>query len=227
MTPGNADTTLHPELVSPDERRLVEALRCGDEAVFVRLVHEHGALMRRVASFYVHDRAVVDEVVQETWLGVVTGIHRFEGRSTFKTWLFRVLTNVARNRAVREARSVPFSAIAADEVGGSEPSVEPDRFLPAEHRWAGHWVSTPRRFDEMPEAQLESTEALEVVRRAIDGLPQAQRAVITMRDVVGFEPEEICEALDISDGNQRVLLHRARTAVRKALERYYEEGVLA
>jgi RNA polymerase sigma-70 factor (ECF subfamily) len=205
--------------------RLVEALRRGDEEVFVRLVREHGALMRRVASFYVSDRAVVDEVVQETWLGVVTGIHRFEGRSTFRTWLFRVLTNVARNRAVRESRSMPFSSLAAEEVAGEEPSVDADRFLGADHRWAGHWASTPRRFDELPDARLESTETLHLVRAAIERLPEAQRAVITMRDMVGFEPEEVCESLGISDGNQRVLLHRARTAVRKALETHLEGSI--
>jgi RNA polymerase sigma-70 factor (ECF subfamily) len=205
--------------------RLVEALRRGDEAVFVRLVREHGALMRRVASFYVSDRAVVDEVVQETWLGVVTGIHRFEGRSTFRTWLFRVLTNVARNRAVRESRSMPFSALAAEEVAGEEPSVDAARVHGAHHRWAGHWASTPRRFDELPEARLESAETLHLVRAAIEQLPEAQRAVITMRDMVGFEPGEVCESLAISDGNQRVLLHRARTAVRKALEIHFEGGI--
>ena len=225
MTSGQTDASPIAAIASPEEMLLVEALRRGDEAVFVRLVREHGALMRRVASFYVSDRAVVDEVVQETWLGVVTGIHRFEGRSTFRTWLFRVLTNVARNRAVRESRSMPFSALAAEEVTGEEPSVDADRFLGADHRWAGHWASTPRRFDELPHARLESAETLRFVRAAIEQLPEAQRAVITMRDMVGFEPEEVCESLGISDGNQRVLLHRARTTVRKALESHLEGSI--
>ncbi|MFN0153151.1 MAG: RNA polymerase sigma factor [Gaiella sp.] len=207
---------------STDEAQLIEGLLRGDEEVFVRLVREHGALMRRVASFYVKDAAVVDEVVQETWLAVVTGIDRFEGRSTFKTWLFRVLANVARSRAATESRSVPFSALATGELAGDETSVEADRFLPVGDRWAGHWASSPQRFDTMPEERLASEETLRVARAAIEQLPEVQRAVITMRDMVGFEPEEVCEALQISDGNQRVLLHRARTQVRKALERHFD-----
>ncbi len=212
------------DVASAEEIRLVEALRRGDEEVFVSLVRQYGTLMRRVASFYVKDAAVVDEVVQETWLGVVTGIERFEGRSSFKTWLFRVLANVARNRAVKESRSVPFSSLAGNELDAEEPAVDADRFLPADDRWAGHWASAPRRFDEMPEASLESGETLRVARLAIEALPEVQRVVITMRDLVGFTPEEVCEALEISDGNQRVMLHRARTHVRKALERHFAEG---
>jgi RNA polymerase sigma-70 factor (ECF subfamily) len=224
VTEGDLRTDQTAGEASAAEIRLVEALRRGDEAVFVELVHRYGTLMRRVASFYVKDAAVIDEVVQETWLGVVTGIERFEGRSSFKTWLFRVLANVARNRAVRESRSVPFSALGGAEIDDDEPSVEADRFLPSTDRWAGHWASSPRRFEDVPEARLVSDETMRITRTAIDLLPEAQRVVITMRDVVGFTSEEVCEALELSDGNQRVLLHRARTQVRKALERYFKEG---
>jgi RNA polymerase sigma-70 factor (ECF subfamily) len=210
---------------SGEDARLVRALREGDEATFARLVTEHGPQMLRVASLYVRTRSVAEEVVQEAWLGVLKGIDRFEGRSTFKTWLFRILTNTAKTRAQQEGRSVPFSSLAADELGADEPSVDPERFLPAGDRWAGHWSSAPIRFDAIPESRLLSEETMSIVRDAIAGLPDVQRAVITLRDVVGLPPEEVCEALEVSEGNQRVLLHRARSKVRRALEGHLEEPV--
>jgi RNA polymerase sigma-70 factor, ECF subfamily len=216
------ETMLERETTAVDDARVVDALKAGDEDTFAALVREHGPTMLRVASLYVRNRAVAEEVVQETWLGVLRGIDRFEGRSTFKTWLFRILTNTATTRAVREGRTVPFSALAGDEAGEQEPSVDPDRFLPAGDRWASHWISSPLRFDALPESRLLSSETVEVARAAIDGLPDVQRAVITMRDVAGFSSEEVCEELRISEGNQRVLLHRARTKVRHALERHFE-----
>lgn len=205
-----------------EDARVVEALRAGDEQTFVRLVQEHGPTMFRVASLYVRNRAVAEEVVQEAWLGVLKGIDRFEGRSSFKTWLFRILTNTASTRAVREGRTIPFSALAGEELASEEAAVDPDRFLPQGDRWANHWVSSPLRFDELPEGRLLSSETVAVARAAIEELPGAQRAVITMRDVVGFTSEEVCEELGLTEGNQRVLLHRARTKVRLALERHLE-----
>jgi RNA polymerase sigma-70 factor, ECF subfamily len=209
---------------SREDALLVDALRRGDEAAFVELVGRYGALMLRVARLYVPTRSVAEEVVQETWLGVLRGIDRFEGRSSFKTWLLRILTNIAKTRAVREGRSVPFSALAQAELETSEPSVDPDRFFPQGERWANYWASSPPRFDELPESQLLSSETLAVAREAIDGLPDAQRTVITMRDVAGFASEDVCEVLGLSEGNQRVLLHRARTRVRRALELHFKAG---
>jgi RNA polymerase sigma-70 factor (ECF subfamily) len=209
--------------LSRSDLRLVEALRAGNEAAFVEAVRLHSPLMLRVATLYVSSRAVAEEVVQEAWLGVLTGIGRFEGRSSFKTWLFRILTNTAKTRAEREGRSVPFSSLVSAELEAGEPSVDPDRFLPEGERWASYWASTPRRFDELPEARLLSGETLEVAQTAIAGLPGAQRAVITMRDIAGFTSEDVCDALAISEGNQRVLLHRARTKVRRALEVHFDE----
>jgi len=213
---------LERDVAAAEDARIVEALRAGDERAFVMLVQEHGATMIRVASLYVRNRAVAEEVVQETWLGVLKGIDRFEGRSTLKTWLFRILTNTATTRAVREGRTIPFSALAGAELGDDEPLVDADRFLPAGDRWANHWTSSPLRFDDLPDGRLLSSETVAVARTAIEELPEVQRAVITMRDVAGFSSEEVCGELDLSEGNQRVLLHRARTKVRAALERHFE-----
>ena len=197
------------------ETSLVEALRAGDEAAFRALVREYAPAMLRVARLYVGSRAVAEEVVQEAWLGVLNGIRSFEGRSTLKTWIFRILTNIAKTRGQREGRSIPFSALAGDE---SEPAVDPDRFLGEDSRWPGHWASPPRSFG--PEEQLLSDETMRVVEGAIAELPPSQALVITMRDVEGFSAEEARNALDFSETNQRVLLHRARSKVRQALEDY-------
>jgi RNA polymerase sigma-70 factor (ECF subfamily) len=209
---------------SREDALLVDALRRGDEAAFVELVGRYGALMLRVARLYVPTRSVAEEVVQETWLGVLRGIDRFEGRSSFKTWLLRILTNIAKTRAEREGRSVPFSALAQAELETSEASVDPDRFFPQGERWANYWASSPRRFDDLPESQLLSAETFAVAREAIDGLPDAQRTVITMRDIAGFASEDVCNVLGLSEGNQRVLLHRARSRVRRALELHFKAG---
>jgi RNA polymerase sigma-70 factor, ECF subfamily len=209
---------------TPDDVRLVEALRAGDEQAFADAVRRYGGLMLRVARLYVSSRAVAEEVVQEAWLGVIAGIDRFEGRSSFKTWLFRILTNTAKTRAEREGRSVPFSSLAPAELETGEPSVDPERFLPEGERWSHYWASSPRRFDELPEARLLSAETAAVAQSAIERLPEVQRAVITMRDVAGFSSEEVCSTLEITEGNQRVLLHRARTKVRRALEQHFDES---
>jgi RNA polymerase sigma-70 factor (ECF subfamily) len=194
------------------ERGLVEALRSGDEAAFGKLVAELGPAMLRVARLYVPTAAVAEEVVQEAWLGVLRGIGRFEGRSSLRTWIFSILTNTAKTRGVREGRSVPFSAV------GDEPAVDPERFLPDDARFPGHWAAMPQKWEGAE--RLLAGETLDVVDRAIARLPQAQAIVITMRDVQGFDADEVCNALEISETNQRVLLHRARSAVRRALEEY-------
>jgi RNA polymerase sigma-70 factor, ECF subfamily len=206
------------QLVSPDEMRLIEGLRAGDEAAFIELMRRYGPSMLRVAQLYVRSRSVAEEVVQDSWLAVFNGISRFEGRSSLKTWLFRILTNTAKTRAVREGRSVPFSALGGDEEGAS--TVDPDRFMGPEQRFPGHWSIPPASWAGEPEQRLVASETLDVIRREIDKLPPAQALVITMRDVEGFSSEEVRNALDISESNQRVLLHRARTRVRRALEDY-------
>jgi RNA polymerase sigma-70 factor (ECF subfamily) len=204
--------------VEPGERRLIDGLREGDESAFVTLMRDYGPMMLRVALMYVSTRAVAEEVVQEAWIGVLNGIGRFEGRSSLKTWIFRILTNTAKTRAQREGRSVPFSALASAETDGD--AVDPERFLGDGERFAGHWGAPPRRWG--PEERLVSAEAQEVIDAAIAKLPPAQAAVITMRDVEGLDAEEVCNALDLSETNQRVLLHRARSKVRQALEEYMQ-----
>jgi RNA polymerase sigma-70 factor (ECF subfamily) len=200
-----------------EEAQLVAALRAGDEAAFRELIRMYGGGMLRLAQMYVSSRAVAEEVVQEAWLGVLKGIDRFEGRSSLKTWLFRIVANTAKTRGVREARSLPFSALADDE---GEATVSPDRFLGSGERFAGHWAVPPANWARLPEGSLLAAETMDVVRRAIDRLPPAQRSVLTLRDVEGLEADEVCNALDLTETNQRVLLHRARAKVRAALEEY-------
>jgi RNA polymerase sigma-70 factor (ECF subfamily) len=203
-----------------DDKQLIAALRRGDADAFARLVDRHSRAMLRVATGYVPSRAAAEEVVQETWIAVMRGIEGFEGRSSLKTWIFRILTNMAIRSGARERRSLPFSALAAAEDTG-EPSVAPDRFLPADHElFPGHWVIAPARWP-MPEEGLLAGETRDVIAAAIARLPVAQRTVIALRDVEGWTPEEVSEALEISAGNQRVLLHRARSRVRNAVESYY------
>ena len=197
------------------EQELIAALRAGDEAAFMELVMTHQDMMLRVASSYVRTRAVAEEVVQEAWLGVLNGIDRFEGRSSLKTWIFRILTNIAKTRAVREGRSLTFT----DLDGPQGPAVDPDRFFADDHRWAGHWSTPPASWAGLPETRLLARETIEHVRAAIARLPIRQQQVIALRDVEGWSSEEVCAALEIGEGNQRVLLHRARAAVRDALER--------
>ena len=176
--------------------------------------------MVRVAMAYVPSRAVAEEVVQEAWIAVMRGIDGFEGRSSLKTWIFRILTNVAMRGGAKERRSVPFSALARAEDSG-EPVVDPDRFLPADHElFPGHWAVMPTRWP-TPEEGLLAGEVREVIARAIEELPKAQRTVISLRDVEGWSSEEVVESLEISAGNQRVLLHRARSEVRNAIEDYF------
>jgi RNA polymerase sigma-70 factor, ECF subfamily len=199
------------------DAEIVAALRRGDEAVFADLVDAYSPGLLRMARIFVRDRAVAEEVVQETWLAVVNGIDRFGGRSSLKTWIFGILVNLAKTRAQREARSIPFSAAVAD----TDPSVDPDRFLPADHRFAGGWLMGPSEW-RRPEEELIRGEMRRAILQAINRLPDAQRAVITMRDVEGCPAEEVSEALGISDGNQRVLLHRARSKVRGAIEEHLD-----
>jgi RNA polymerase sigma-70 factor (ECF subfamily) len=203
------------------EEALVEALRQGEESAFAELISLYSPALLRLAMTYTPSRAVAEEVVQETWLGVLRGLDRFEGRSSLKTWVFKILTNIATTRAARERRSVPFSALAAREAVEGGPAVDPERFFPPDHdQWPGHWALGPTSW-QTPEEGLLSGETRELVLREIGQLPPAQRTVITLRDIEGWPSEEVCEALGVSEGNQRVLLHRARSKVRGALEQYF------
>ncbi|MFL5920328.1 MAG: RNA polymerase sigma factor [Gaiellaceae bacterium] len=201
------------------EAQLLDALRAGDEKAFAALVREYHPSLVRVARMYVSSSATAEEVAQETWLGVLNGLSRFEGRSSLRTWIFRILTNIAKTRAKRDGRTLPFSAL-QDPGRVPEPAVDADRFLDPEHpRWPGHWAAKPAAW---PEEALVAAETRGRLAEAIEALPANQRAVISLRDVEGWSSEEVRNALDLSETNQRVLLHRARSKVRAALESYLD-----
>ena len=208
-------------VASDDDPHLIELLRNGNEAAFVALIDRYSATMLHLAMFYVTAWPVAEEVVQETWMSVFEHLGHFEGRSSLKTWMFRILTNCAKTWAQREGRSIPFSSRSDTSTDHAEPAVEPDRWLPADHHWAGQWVSVKR--EEMPEERLLSQETRMCLERAIEALPPNQREIIILRDIEGWTSDEICSTLGISEGNQRVLLHRARSKVRSTLERYFQE----
>jgi RNA polymerase sigma-70 factor (ECF subfamily) len=196
---------------------LVRALRAGDEAAFVELIRAHHSVLLRVALTYVSSRADAEEVVQETWLAVLKGLQRFEGRSSLRSWIFRNASDIARTRAARDSRSRPCSTLDSSDV---EPAVDPRRFVPADHAaYAGHWARRPVAWD-TPEDRLRSRETQAVIRTALEHLPPAQRLVVTLRDVEGWSADETSEALELTAADQRVLLNRARSHVRAALERH-------
>jgi RNA polymerase sigma-70 factor (ECF subfamily) len=207
--------------VAAVEAQLLGALRAGDEGAFAALVREYHPSLVRVARIYVSTQAAAEEVAQETWLGVLNGLSRFEGRSSLRTWIFRILTNIAKTRAKRDGRTLPFSAL-QDPGRVPEAAVDADRFLDPEHpRWPGHWASKPAAW---PEDAVLAAETRERLAEAIEALPATQRAVISLRDVEGWSSEDVRNALDLSETNQRVLLHRARSKVRAALESYLEQA---
>ena len=213
---------MQPPETSSSETALVAALRRGDENAFSALVDACGPAMHRVALTFVRSSAVADDVVQEAWLGALRGLDRFEGRSTLRTWLLRIVANIARTHAVREARVVPFSALELAQEAGSEhePALPAERFQGPEERYPRRWVSFPTPWSTDPESALLSAETHKVILETIAGLPDGQRIVITLRDVEGWDSAEVCSVLELSETNQRVLLHRARSKVRAALERH-------
>jgi RNA polymerase sigma-70 factor, ECF subfamily len=209
--------------VFSDDAALVEALRAGDEGAFGWLLDTYHGALHRTARMYVATDAQADEVVQETWLAVLKGVDRFEQRSSLKTWLYRILMNIARTRGVRESRSIPFSSASGALDDGAQPTFDADRFRPpSDAEWPGHWVSFPADWEHEPESRVVARETLALVETAIEELPPAQREVLTLRDVEGWTSAEVCNALGLSETNQRVLLHRGRAKIRNALESYFE-----
>ena len=195
---------------------LLGALRRRDEGAFAQLIDRHHRSLLRMAQLYVRDWAVAEEVVQETWLAVLEGVDCFEGRSSLRTWIFRILTNRATTRARREHRQLPFSALAGD----AEPEVDEARFRPIDDpRFPQQWAVPPRAW---PDERILARETIDQVRLAVAQLPPAQQVIVGLRDIDGWSAEEVCAALDITPGNQRVLLHRARSRLRRALENYFD-----
>jgi RNA polymerase sigma-70 factor, ECF subfamily len=208
------------QVVALDDGSVIDALRRGDEGAFSRLVDQYHASLRRVARLYIANRAVADEVVQDTWLGVIQGIWAFEGRSSLKTWIFRILINRAKTRAAHEGRSKPFPHFDA-AVEAAEAAVAPDRFQPLDHPTEpGRWTHPPPDLGASPERWLLGQEARQHLQIAIAALPEHQRLVLILRDVEGCSTEEVCNALGFQETNTRVLLHRARARVRATLEPY-------
>ena len=216
-----SDGDARPAAQTEADRRLVASLRAGDGEAFMRLVDELGPAMLRLARQFTPSRAVAEEVVQETWEAVLKGLDRFEGRSSLKTWIFRILVNRAKTRGVRERRTVPFAALADADGGGDFEAVAADRFQGPDGAYPDHWAAPVPRWETMPERAAESRETIALVRDAIDMLPAMQRTVILLRDIEGWDGPQVSNALEISETNQRVLLHRARSKVRQALEDYF------
>lgn len=202
--------------IAEDEGALVAALRAGDESAFALLVDRHTPAMLRVARGYVRSRELAEDVVQETWIALLKGIGAFEGRSSLRTWLFTVLINIAKKRGVKERRELDVTIAAVD----------PARFRGASDPYPGHWLpeEVPSPFPETPEGSVLGAELISLATRELEKLPERQRTVVTLRDMLGFDSAEVCELLDITVANQRVLLHRGRSAVRQALEDYVRES---
>ena len=205
---------------SPDpDAALLERLRARDEDAFRELVTEHGPFLMRLVMMHVPSHAIAEEVVADTWLAVLTGLDRFEGRSSLRTWIASIALNKARTRGTREGRILPFALLRRRYEEGGGPALDPDRFQGRRGERPGWWASPPAAWEE-PERQLEAKETRDVMLRAIRDLPPRQREVITLRDLLGWDAEEVRNALDLTETNQRVLLHRARSKVRSALEEH-------
>lgn len=217
---GLAEGTEQLPGIDLDDSQLIALILAGDEGAFATLVRAHyGSLKRFVRTLGATD-AVADEVVQETWIVALQGIDSFEQRGSLKAWLYGIAGNVARRRSERERRTVPLSSLAGD--GGAEAGMDAARFLGPGEAWAGHWSAPPRAWED-PERRLASLEARALLREAMEALPERQRAVVALRDVEGLSSGEVCDLLDLTEANQRVLLHRGRTAVRAALEEYFDD----
>jgi len=213
------DSAVAPARMAFSDEQTLAALRAGDERAFRDLFARSYPMMKRVARAYVASDAVAEEIVQETWMAIVTGIDRFEGRSTLGTWIFSILTNQAKTHSARETRAVPFSCVGSRDA--DEPVVDPDRFQKDDEAWPGHWATPPRPWQK-PEQRLLSLEARERLKAALAQLPDRQRLIVGLRDVEGHSAEEVCDLLGLSQENQRVLLHRGRSRLRAVLEEYLD-----
>jgi RNA polymerase sigma-70 factor, ECF subfamily len=206
---------------STSDGTVLERLRAGDEATFADLVQRWSPAMLRLARNFVSTSQSAEDAVQDAWLGVLNGLSGFEGRASLRTWTFSILVNRAKSRAVREHRTL-VSLQATDDDGAGWPAVDPDRFQGPDGQYPAHWSSAgvPQPWYQ-PERRAEARETLSLIERALQDLPARQRAVVTMRDVQGFSADEVCEILDLTPANQRVLLHRGRGTLRQQLEEYY------
>jgi RNA polymerase sigma-70 factor (ECF subfamily) len=205
----------------PPDGVLVAALRAGDDAAFASVLDAWSSSMLRLARSFVSTHASAEEVVQDTWLAVLKGLHGFEGRSAFRTWVYRILVSTAKKRGVRERRSVPWSSVTSD---GDGPTVDPSRFRGPGEAYPGGWREFPAMWASPEEFTL-TVEIHTVLAGILDELPARQRAVLSLRDVEDHSAQEVCELLGITAANQRVLLHRARAAVRERLAGYLAKGV--
>jgi len=207
---------------SMDDEQIITGLKQREESAFHFLIDRYHASLVRIAMLYISDRAAAEEIAQETWLKVLEGIDRFEKRSTLKTWIFAILNNLAKSRGKHEGRCIPFSELDYREDGDGEPVVPPERFFPPDHpKWPGGWSMPPEPWHNSPEDQILSEELKDCIQEAIADLPENQRAIITLHDLEGWPSAEICNVFNLSETNQRVLLHRARARVRQAIESYY------
>jgi RNA polymerase sigma-70 factor (ECF subfamily) len=214
--------------IDGDEQLLIAALRRGEDSAFVTLVDRYHATLVRLARLYVRDDGVANEVVQETWLAMLNGIQRFEGRSSLKTWISAILTNIAKTQARRERRMLPFSTLAAVEASEDDPAVPADRFATG-GPYPNHWDTAPQPWVMSPDDQVLSAEMHGIITSVLGTLPTAQQEVTRLRDIEGWTAAEVCAALSISAANQRVLLHRGRSKLRLAIEQYFtaKAGVTA
>jgi RNA polymerase sigma-70 factor, ECF subfamily len=219
---GFAPITTGPPGDAVTEADLVRRLRAGDEETFASIVDRWSPAMLRLARGLVSTTASAEEVVQDAWLAVLRGLDRFESRSSLRTWTFRILVNVARTRAVRESRMVPWSSVASSPDEG--PAEDASRFRRADEEWAGWWNEGGRPQSwPSPESDVVAAETRRLLAAALEGLPERQRVVVTLRDVEGFDSDEVCSMLGVTAANQRVLLHRGRVRLRATLESYYRQ----
>jgi RNA polymerase sigma-70 factor, ECF subfamily len=202
------------------DAELIAELRAGNEGAFERLIGQNHAGVVRLAQHYVHDRATAEDVAQEAWIGVLRGLDRFESRSSLRTWIYGIALNTAASRARSQRRTIAFSAVPAGQDEGFEPAVEPSRFRGRNEPYPGGWSAFPPSWGDAPEQRLLSAEVRQHIYAALDTLPIGQRTVVTLRDIDGLSAAETCNVLGLSESNQRVLLHRGRSKLRRAIERY-------
>ena len=208
-------------VASSHDLEMIQSLLDGDEMTFMSLVDQHQSTMLRIAQMYVSSRAVAEEVVQEAWIGILKGLSTFEGRASLRTWMYRIVTNLAKTRGVREGRTLPFSALSGDS---DDDPVDPAWFQGSADRFPGGWRSFPDDWRGIPEDRLIGSETLDHITLAMESMPPMQAEVVRLRDVLGWSSEEVCNALELTETNQRVLLHRGRSRIRRDLDGYLSEG---